>query len=903
MTMRMLIDARHREETRVAVVKGNRIEEFDFESAERKQLKGNIYLAKVTRVEPSLQAAFVDYGGNRHGFLAFSEIHPDYYQIPKEDRDALLREEAEHAAEEAALRAELDAEEDEHDDHEPSEEEIERLDDDGAPDEDVAAEHESSGGSGGRRRGRKDNGSEDQVEALRQRRMNLRRRYKIQDVIRRRQVLLVQVVKEERGNKGAALTTYLSLAGRYCVLMPNTSHGGGISRKISNASDRKRLKTIMAELKLPPSMGCIVRTAGLQRTKVEIKRDFDYLARLWDGIRETTLASAAPALVYGDSDLMKRAIRDIYNKDIDEVIVEGDDGYRQAKEFMKLLMPSHARRVKHYSDPVPLFQRAGVEDQLSAMYHPVVQLKSGGYLVINPTEALVSIDINSGRSTREHNIEQTATATNLEAAQEIARQLRLRDMAGLVVIDFIDMDNGSNVRKVEKAMKEALKNDRARIQVGRISSFGLMEMSRQRLRTGVLEASTRQCPHCEGTGLVRTASSAGLSALRMIEDEAARGRGSQITLRASQEAAFYVLNKKRADIAEIEDRYGVQVVILSDGETEGARMTVEASGPPPVHAPRFEALIEEEEEDDFVEEDLDEEEEAEDEPAERGERRERSDDDSDAGRKRRRRRRGRRGRNRPEDEAGDDTVAQQPAEVGDAEDEGEELEAAEAAAGGEAEGETRGRRRRRGRRGGRRTEGTAETGAEAGEADAGDAGAVIATHANPDVPVAVEPDAAPEAEAAPKRSRRRPKARIAEETAATPIVEAPAEPEPEPVAAEPAAKPKRSRKKAAPVDIEPANAEPAPAETPVAAEAAATSPSIESETPAAKPKRSRKKAAPADAVVEADVPAPAPAAANDADETPAAADADGAAPADDADGDPDGDGSPRRGWWQRTFGA
>ena len=619
MTMRMLIDARHREETRVAVVKGNRIEEFDFESAERKQLKGNIYLAKVTRVEPSLQAAFVDYGGNRHGFLAFSEIHPDYYQIPKEDRDALLREEAEHAAEEAALRAELDAEDDEHDEHEASEDEADRLDDDAAHDEEAAADPE---GNGGGRRRRKDNGSEDQVEALRQRRMNLRRRYKIQDVIRRRQVLLVQVVKEERGNKGAALTTYLSLAGRYCVLMPNTSHGGGISRKISNASDRKRLKTIMAELKLPPSMGCIVRTAGLQRTKTEIKRDFDYLARLWDGIRETTLQSSAPALVYGDSDLMKRAIRDIYNKDIDEVIVEGDDGYRQAKEFMKLLMPSHARRVKHYSDPVPLFQRAGVEDQLSAMYHPVVQLKSGGYLVINPTEALVSIDINSGRSTREHNIEQTATATNLEAAQEIARQLRLRDMAGLVVIDFIDMDNGSNVRKVEKAMKEALKNDRARIQVGRISSFGLMEMSRQRLRTGVLEASTRQCPHCEGTGLVRTASSAGLSALRMIEDEAARGRGSQITLRASQEAAFYVLNRKRADIAEIEDRYGVQVVILSDGETEGARMTVEASGPPPAHAPRFEALIEEEEED-IVEEEFDEEEDADEDRGGRDERRER----------------------------------------------------------------------------------------------------------------------------------------------------------------------------------------------------------------------------------------------------------------------------------------
>ncbi|HEY1402606.1 MAG TPA: Rne/Rng family ribonuclease, partial [Pyrinomonadaceae bacterium] len=494
----MLIDARHREETRVAVVKGNRIEEFDFESAERKQLKGNIYLAKVTRVEPSLQAAFVDYGGNRHGFLAFSEIHPDYYQIPKEDRDALLREEAEHAAEEAALRAEHDSDDDDHADHDGDDHDDDYDADHGDDGEHDGGEHDEANSDDGTSDGtskKPRTANDDQVEALRQRRMNLRRRYKIQDVIRRRQVLLVQVVKEERGNKGAALTTYLSLAGRYCVLMPNTSHGGGISRKISNAGDRKRLKSIMADLKLPPSMGCIVRTAGLQRTRTEIKRDFDYLARLWDGIREQTLQSSAPALVYGDSDLMKRAIRDIYNSTVEEVIVEGEDGYRHAKEFMRLLMPSHARRVKQYADAVPLFQRAGVEDQLAAMYNPVVQLKSGGYLVINPTEALVSIDINSGRSTREHNIEQTATATNLEAAQEIARQLRLRDMAGLVVIDFIDMDNSSNVRKVEKAMKEALKDDRARIQVGRISSFGLMEMSRQRLRTGVLEASTRMCPH------------------------------------------------------------------------------------------------------------------------------------------------------------------------------------------------------------------------------------------------------------------------------------------------------------------------------------------------------------------------------------------------------------------------
>ncbi|MEO5492480.1 MAG: Rne/Rng family ribonuclease, partial [Sphingomonas sp.] len=629
-----------------------------------------------------------------------------------------------------------------------------------------------------------------------------------------------------------------------------------------------------ADLKLPPSMGCIVRTAGLQRTKVEIKRDFDYLARLWDGIREETLKSAAPAVVYGDSDLLKRAIRDIYNKDIDEVIVEGDEGYRQAKEFMKLLMPSHARKVKHYSDPVPLFQRAGVEEQLSAMYNPVVQLKSGGYLVINPTEALVSIDINSGRSTREHSIEQTATATNLEAAAEIARQLRLRDMAGLVVIDFIDMDNNSNVRKVEKAMKEALKNDRARIQVGRISGFGLMEMSRQRLRTGVLEASTRQCPHCEGTGLVRTASSAGLSALRLIEDEAARGRGSILTLRASQEATIYVLNKKRADIAEIEDRYGVHVVILPDGETEGARMAVEASGPPPAYQPKFEAVVEEEE-DDFVEDEIDEE--IEDEADEgdndgerpqRGAPRERSsEDDSDAGRKRRRRRRGRRGRGRPEgEEGGDDSVTQQP--EGEAGEESEEGEGAPERVTADEDGEPRRTRgRRRGRRG-RRGDGNGDVAPSVDEADAGDAGAVVATHANPDVPVAVEPDA-DEAEAAPKRSRRRPRARAADEAKApAPVVEAAPEPE-----AEISAKPKRSRKKAESVAEEP---------TPVEAVA---------EEPAAKPKRTRKKTEPA------------PAAANDAGEAVAAPASDGAAPTDDAAG-VDENGEPRRGgWWQRTFGA
>jgi ribonuclease E len=893
MTMRMLIDARHREETRVAVVKGNRIEEFDFESAERKQLKGNIYLAKVTRVEPSLQAAFVDYGGNRHGFLAFSEIHPDYYQIPKEDREALLREEAEHAAEEAALRAEEDGDDD-HLDGDDGVEVLERAhddEDDGDHEseeaEEEASEGESEGENGegrGRGRGRgkrRGGGGEDSpAEALRQRRMNLRRRYKIQDVIRRRQVLLVQVVKEERGNKGAALTTYLSLAGRYCVLMPNTAHGGGISRKISSAADRKRLKTIMADLKLPPSMGCIVRTAGLQRTKVEIKRDFDYLARLWDGIREETIKSTAPALVYGDSDLLKRAIRDIYNRDIDEVIVEGEDGYRQAKDFMKLLMPSHAKKVKQYADAVPLFQRAGVEDQLSAMYNPVVQLKSGGYLVINPTEALVSIDINSGRSTREHNIEQTATATNLEAAHEIARQLRLRDMAGLVVIDFIDMDHGSNVRKVEKAMKEALKNDRARIQVGRISAFGLMEMSRQRLRTGVLEASTVQCPHCEGTGLVRTASSAGLSALRLIEDEAARGRGSVITLRASQEAAFYVLNKKRADIAEIEDRYGVTVEILSDGELEGARMSVECSGPPPAHAPRFEKLAEEPEDDDYVEE-IDEEEEELEEEAEtdsprqgRGERRER--DDGEGNGKRRRRRRGR-GRGRREE--GEGAEGEADAEAGEEADVEGDVEGEEAPVAAEGEGE-RGengrKRRRRGRRGGRRGD-RVEGGAEGEDAD-GDAPVGDVAEMAEAAPVAAE-----EAPAKPKRSRRKKTDTVEAEAALA--VAAPVEAAPEPVAEEAPAKPKRSRKKAGTSEAEAAPAVEAPVEAPALELVAEEAP--------AKPKRTRKKAGTSEA-------APAPA----VEAAPVAQDLAPGAEGDDAgDEGTNEDGTPRRGWWQRTFGA
>ena len=892
MTTRMLIDARHREETRVAVVQGNRIEEFDFESAERKQLKGNIYLAKVTRVEPSLQAAFVDYGGNRHGFLAFSEIHPDYYQIPKEDREALLREEAEHAAEEEALRA-RDSDHDE---------DFDEGEDDGhdhGDHQDDGHDHEE-GEEGGEERPRTrresvGGGSDDgAVENLRQRRMNLRRRYKIQDVIRRRQVLLVQVVKEERGNKGAALTTYLSLAGRYCVLMPNTSHGGGISRKISNAADRKRLKTIMAELDLPRTMGCIVRTAGLQRTKTEIKRDFDYLARLWDEIRENTLSSSAPALIYGDSDLIKRAIRDIYNRDIDQVIVEGEEGFRQARQFMKLLMPSHAKKVELYADAVPLFQRFGVEDQLAAMYQPLVQLKSGGYLVINPTEALVSIDINSGRSTREHNIEQTATATNLEAAHEIARQLRLRDMAGLVVIDFIDMENNSNIRKVEKAMKEALKNDRARIQVGRISSFGLFEMSRQRLRTGVLEASTRQCPHCEGTGLIRTASSAGLSALRMLEDEAARGRGSRLMLRASQEAAFYVLNRKRAELAEIEDRYGVMIEILSDGTLEGARMSVEAGGPPPSHAPRLPTPMLIDADDDLMDDEIEEEEEEEEFEAEGGDAEGQDEGDRGDGRGRRRRRRRRRGgRGREQDgqvegaEASEDGAEADGEEMAEAEDARDGAEEGGEATGGEDSGGEPRRGRRRGRRSGRRR------GGEGAPAEGTPAEQIETVMAEELPAPAPEPqEAAPAEEAAPK-GRRRPRARKGDAVAAAPAaVEEPVATPVEEVAApaEPAAeepKPRRGRRKKveAVEAIEPDAGEPA-----VALEAVAEAVAAEAPAAVEAPKRrsrARAKAAPGET---AEVMA-----------APAEAETIGA---DDSASDEEGEGgSPRRGWWQRTFGA
>jgi ribonuclease E len=915
MTTRMLIDARHPEETRVAVLKGNRIEEFDFESADHKQIKGNIYLAKVTRVEPSLQAAFVDFGGNRHGFLAFSEIHPDYYQIPREDRERLLAEEAAHAEEEAALRAADEADEDAYgesgDDDSGESLAEDYAGDDGITEVDTSQNDQIATIEGGhvengfsdeadgdygdqdqdhdRGDEEDDQGASDEESgeghSRHGRRMALRRRYKIQDVIHRRQVLLVQVVKEERGNKGAALTSYLSLAGRYCVLMPNSSHGGGISRKINSSTDRKRLKSIVADMQLPKSMGCIVRTAGLSRTKTEIKRDFDYLARLWDEIRETTLGSSAPAPIHSDSDLIKRAIRDIYNKEIEDVVVEGEGGYRAARDFMKLLMPSHAKKVKAYSDPVPLFQRYGAEDQLTAMYDPFVQLKSGGYIVINPTEALVSIDINSGRSTKEHGIEATALNTNLEAAREIARQLRLRDMAGLVVIDFIDMEYGANVRKVERAMKDALKNDRARIQVGRISSFGLMEMSRQRLRTGVLEATTRHCPHCDGTGLVRTASSAGLSALRLIEDEAARGKGTTVSLFASQEAAIYVLNNKRADLGEIEERYGVTVEVVPEGENEGAKMRVASSGPRNEFVPKFGPIVlEEDEEDDYVEEDEGEEEAGERQVRERGD----GDDASgDEGRKRRKRRRTRGGRrdervegDAPETEAGDEDESERAETDSEADSAEGERSYGEDGAVADGEGPRKRRRRGRRRRGGRGRadgEGLADgEGFAEGDGEAPDEAGEASADAEP----AGEPLAEPEAEAEPapkKRSRRKaPAAVSADEPAA-------AEAEPVEIAAteEAAPKPKRGRRKVAEVvsDV-------APAAEAVAEPVVDTVPT-EDEAPA-KPARARRKKAEA---------MPQAAAAMDS-ETMVSESSEAA-----SDEGDDGDGSQRRGWWQRTFGA
>ena len=637
MPKKMLIDATHAEETRVVVVDGNKVEEFDFESENKRQLAGNIYLAKVTRVEPSLQAAFVDYGGNRHGFLAFSEIHPDYYQIPVADREALMEEERAYAESQRQRDEEqdkpkprrsrrrsttkaadatngdaviskdvdsadsdtsaeitgmetIDLSEDapaaevqegsspmetvaETPVETPSADETEldvAVDEDGASDIDVAAhasddEDTPKGQSAADRDENIESvADDDDVEDIRPARKPRPRRYKIQEVVKVRQILLVQVVKEERGNKGAALTTYLSLAGRYCVLMPNTARGGGISRKITNVIDRKKLKEIANEIDVPQGAGLIVRTAGAKRTKTEIKRDYEYLQRLWEQIRELTLKSIAPAKIYEEGDLIKRSIRDLYNRDIDEVFVEGERGYRIAKDFMKMIMPSHAKNVKLYNESMPLFARYQVESYLAGMFNPTVQLRSGGYIVIDTTEALVAVDVNSGRATKEGSIEQTATKTNLEAAEEVARQVRLRDLAGLIVIDFIDMDERKNNAAVEKMMKDKLKTDRARIQVGRISGFGLMEMSRQRLRPGMIEATTAPCPSCHGTGLIRSDDNMALNILRQIEEEGVRRRSREVLVRCPVGICNYLMNQKREHIAQIELRYGLSVRIEGD---------------------------------------------------------------------------------------------------------------------------------------------------------------------------------------------------------------------------------------------------------------------------------------------------------------------------------------------------
>jgi len=886
MANKMLIDATHPEETRVVVSRGSRIEEFDFESASRKPLRGNIYLAKVTRVEPSLQAAFVEYGGNRHGFLAFSEIHPDYYQIPVADRQALLAEEA---------RAEREEERDEEKrerrgrrgrrdrDNRPKrtaesgetvsaevEASAELVETDGkeaamvneggpafgeffAPDiaesttEDAAenaapltyetteapASEEGAEATEARRPAQDDeagddaeeNGGEeaqeepeqlgggDALDDMPERPRNLRRQYKIQEVIKRRQIILVQVVKEERGNKGAALTTYLSLAGRYSVLMPNTGKGGGISRKITNAEDRKRLKEIAQELEVPEGMGIILRTAGASRTKPEIRRDYEYLMRMWESVRELTLGSVAPALVYEEGNLVKRSIRDLYNKDIDEVHVAGESAYREAKDFMRMLMPSHAKSVKPYREQTPLFAAFGVESQLDAMFSNTVTLKSGGYIVINQTEALVAIDINSGRSTREHNIEDTALKTNLEAAEEISRQLRLRDLAGLIVIDFIDMEENRNNRAVEKKLKECLKNDRARIQVGRISAFGLLEMSRQRIRTGVLESSSVPCPHCAGAGLVRSTPSIALQILRALEEALIKSASHNLEVRTRPEVALYVLNQKRAHLRDLEERFNIAITVTADAALLGTRYFEVERGEfvgnenrvVPVSSMRAEAIIDEPEDEDIVEVEAEAEVESEDEneshPAPRasgdGEGQEGRD-----GRRRRRRRRRRRG--------------------GERDGQGQSLEGAADEAGDQDEGED-------------------GDDAAAGESD--DAAPVVARDSAEEVVAAVAeaPAAEPEAEAKPKRARRsRSKKAEAEAEAETAEAAKAADTAGETVA-EAAEKPKRSRsrKKVVPITedgIAAAPVQPAPAPEPAAPEAAAPQPEPVAEEPPPAPR-------------------------------------------------------------------
>jgi ribonuclease E len=982
MANKMLIDTTHPEETRVVVLRGNRVEEFDFESANRRQLRGNIYLAKVTRVEPSLQAAFVDYGGNRHGFLAFSEIHPDYYQIPVADRQALIAEEErahrdaedeidrrasggggrgrrprrehsrrdpvrtqplEHEGEQPAGRAEhadvheggetsadypdthqAEAQPPEshgdapHETDAPGERETHDLATAGqapsptpdAPHDTVAEHHDETpvasataeaalqtapeptdsspatespdlapematngeGENGGNiveieeltapESGEDEVvesvGGADAMEEVQERTPRYRRNYKIQEVIKRRQIMLVQVVKEERGTKGAALTTYLSLAGRYSVLMPNTARGGGISRKITNALDRKKLKEIAQELEVPEGMGVILRTAGASRTKTEVKRDFEYLLRLWETVRDFTLKSTAPTLVYEEGSLIKRSIRDLYNKDIEEILVAGEQGHREARDFMRMLMPSHAKNVKLYNDTQPIFTRYGIESQLDAMFTPTVQLKSGGYIVLNQTEALVAIDVNSGRATREHHIEDTALKTNLEASEEIARQLRLRDLAGLIVIDFIDMDEGRNNRLVERRLKESLKNDRARIQVGRISHFGLMEMSRQRIRSSVLESSTDKCPHCGGTGHVRSVSSVTLHLLRMLEEMLLKGATHNLIVRTRSEVALYVLNHKRAHLRELESRFQITITVNADATIGAAQpfliekgeqvhsldaaKAIAAQHPAPI-------AVAEEEDLDVVDETADEDIEEADRGSEGEQTEERSSEGQlletgDSQRRGRRRRRGRGGREGREErgprEGGftHETVAEH-AVAHEGDDEGEPAEAVAAGdgqpehrPGAEQNGGGELRRRRRGRRGGRRNRRGREgepgfAGANGGqdehqphsqgfEPEVADAVADLGGPSRTDAPSAPEPqtpqpfepvardtprDVAPEPAASPEPPRRRSTIRepapMFSSGAMSDVHPAPA-PEPPPSAPEPAATPEPAADEAKP---------------------------------------------------------------------------------------------------------
>jgi ribonuclease E len=747
----MLIDGAHSEEIRVVVTTGTRLDEYDIETTFKKQVKGNIYLAKVTRVEPSLQAAFVDFGGNRHGFLAFSEIHPDYYQIPVDDRQALIEEQEALEMEARAAREHLEDIDGVSDDHDLDDDahDIEVPDHDDSADDDAEEADEAENGSSdgdttdedGETTASNDNSDEsgdvsdpgpvaadpDVEEALEvaekssSRRTRSMRRYKIQEVIKRRQILLVQVVKEERGNKGAALTTYISLAGRYCVLMPNSSRGGGISRKITVAKERRKLRDTLNSLDMPQGMGVIIRTAGLERNKAEIKRDFEYLIRAWDEVREKTLESSAPAMVYEEGDIIKRAIRDVYSKDIEEIQVEGTETYQTAKRFMRLMMPSHAKRVQQYrDDTIPLYQRFQIEQQLDAMHNPEVQLKSGGYIVINPTEALVAIDVNSGKSTKERNIEETALKTNIEAADEVGRQLRLRDLAGLIVIDFIDMEDGRNVRKVERRLREAMKTDRARLQIGRISNFGLLELSRQRLRPSLLETSSQICPQCRGTGTILSTESMAMRVLRAIEEEGIRMRTSEITVKVPTEVALYILNQKRSTLVDLEARYGFQVILEGDDtvippdiEIERVKGRPEPTAGQPARGTATGSVSTAEE--DAAEAAADAESSEAPSPTEGGE------EKPKRGRRRRGRRRSQSDENKSEDAAAENNTDSNKAASTDANGDADaDTDTANAGAsdaensGDENNGEEKpARRRRRGRRGGRRRNRNAE--GEAGE--------------------------------------------------------------------------------------------------------------------------------------------------------------------------------------------